>query len=96
MYNKRARLDDSAEVSLGLYMNSSANTSSPYDEMLDDGAQEPAGDFSGSQLRRGDLQGYLEPALKARVDKYVQECVADAVERIVGLKVHVFSRSKNY
>ena len=71
MSYKRARLDDSAEVSLGLYLNSSANTSSPYDEMPDDGAQGPAGDFSGSQLRRGDLQGYLQPALKARVDKYV-------------------------
>ena len=80
---KRTRLDDSAEVSMGLYMDSSANTSSPYDQMPDDGAQGPAGDFSGSQLRRGDLQGYLQPALKARVDKYVQECVADAVERAV-------------
>ena len=27
-----------------------------------------------------DLQGYLQPALKARVDQYVQQCVADAVE----------------
>ena len=80
---KRTRYDDSAEVSLGLYMDSSANTSSPYDQMPDDGAQGPAGNFSGSQLWRGDLQGYLQPALKARVDKYVQECVADAVERAV-------------
>ena len=65
-----------------LYMNTSADSSSPYD-IPDDGAQGPAGDFSGSQVRRGDLQGYLQPALKARVDKYVQECVADAVERAV-------------
>ena len=83
MSYKRARLDDSAEVNLGLYLNSSANTSSPYDEMPDDGAQGPAGDFSRSQLRHGDLQGYLQPALKARVDKNVQECVADAVEHAV-------------
>ena len=41
MSYKRARLDDSAEVSLGLYLNSSANTSSPYDQMPDDGAQGP-------------------------------------------------------
>ena len=81
--SKWARLDDSAEVNLGLYLNSSANTSSPYDEIPDDGAQGPAGDLSGSQLWRGDLQGYLQPALKARVDKYVQERVADAVERAV-------------
>ena len=83
MSYKRTRYDDSAEGSLGLYMNTSANSSSPYDQMPDDGAQGPAGDFSGSQLRRGDLQGYLQPALKARVDKYVQECIADAVERAV-------------
>ena len=43
----------------------------------------PAGDFSGSQVRRGDLQDYLQPAVKARVDQYVQQCVADAVERAV-------------
>ena len=30
--SKLARLDDSAEVNLGLYLNSSANTSSPYDK----------------------------------------------------------------
>ena len=65
MSYKRARLDDSAEVSLGLYMNSSANTSSPYDEMPDDGAPGPAGNFSGSRLRRGDLQGYLQPVERA-------------------------------
>ena len=81
---KRTRLDDSSrsEVSMRLYMNTSADSSSPYD-IPDDGAQGPAGDFSGSQVRRGDLQGYLQPALKARVDKYVQECVADAVERAI-------------
>ena len=81
---KRTRLDDSSrsEASMRLYMNTSADSSSPYD-IPDDGAQGPAGDFSGSQVRRGDLQGYLQPALKARVDKYVLECVADAVERAV-------------
>ena len=83
--SKRARLDDSAEVNLRLYLNSSANTScpSPYDKILDDDALGPAGDLSGSQLRRRDLQGYLQPALKARMDKYIQERVADAVERAV-------------
>ena len=39
---KRTRYDDSAEVSLGLYMDSSANTSSPYDQMPDDGTQDPS------------------------------------------------------
>ena len=81
---KRTRLDDSSrsEASMRLYMNNSADSSNPYD-IPDDGAQGPAGDFSGSQVRRGDLQGYLQPALKARVDQYVQECVADAVEHAV-------------
>ena len=81
---KRTRLDDTSrsEASMRLYMNNSADSSNPYD-IPDDGAQGPAGDFSGSQVRRGDLQGYLQPALKARVDQYVQECVADAVERAV-------------
>ena len=83
MSYKRTRYDDSAEGSLGLYMKTSANSSSPYDQMQEDGAQGPVGNFSGSQLRRGDLQGYLQPALKAQVDKYVQECIADAVERAV-------------
>ena len=82
--SKRARLNnDSAD--LRLFLNSSANTSFPsaYDEIPNDDALGPAGDLSGSQLRRGDLQGYLQPALKARVDRYIQECVADAVERAV-------------
>ena len=81
---KRTRLDDSSrsEASMQLYMNTSADSSSPYD-IPDDGTQGPAGDFSGSQVRRGDLQGYLQPALKARVDKYVQERIVDAVERAV-------------
>ena len=84
--SKRARLDDdSADLNLRLYLNSSANTSfpSPFDEIPGDDALGPAGDFSGSQLRRGDLQGYLQPSLKARVDKYIQERVADAVEPAV-------------
>ena len=87
--SKRARFDDDSP-DLGLFLNSSVNTSfpSPYDEIPDDDAVEsaalgPAGDLSGSQLRRGDLQGYLQPALKARVDRYIQERVADAVERAV-------------
>ena len=81
---KRTRLDDSSpsEASMRLHMNASADSSNPYD-IPDDGAQWPAGNFSGSQVRRGDLQGYLQPALKARVDQYVQQCVADAVERAV-------------
>ena len=65
-----------------LHMDASADSLNPYD-IPHDGAQWPAGDFSGSQVRRGDLQGYLQPALKARVDQYVQQCVADAVERAV-------------
>ena len=82
--SKRARLDDDS-ADLRLFLNSSANTSFPsaYDEIPDDDALGPAGDLSGSQLRRGDLQGYLQPALKARVDRYIQERVADAVEHAV-------------
>ena len=81
---KRTRLDDSSpsEASMRLHMDASADSLNPYD-IPDDGAQWPAGDFSGSQVRRGDLQGYLQPAFKARVDQYVQQCVADAVERAV-------------
>ena len=63
-------------------MDASADSLNPYD-IPDDVAQWPAGDFSGSQVRRGDLQDYLQPAVKARVDQYVQQCVADAVERAV-------------
>ena len=82
--SKRARLDDYSP-DLRLFLNSSVNTSFPsaYDEIPDDDALGPVGDLSGSQLRRGDLQGYLQPALKARVDRYIQERVADAVERAV-------------
>ena len=79
---------DSADMRL--FLNSSVNSSStsPYDELRDDDAVEsaalgPVGVGSGSQLQRGDLQGYLQPALKARVDRYIQERVADAVERAV-------------
>ena len=79
-----------ASANLSLFLNDSINTSStsPYDEFLDDdafvgAALGPAGDGSGSQLQRGDLQGHLQPALKARVDRYIEECVADAVERAV-------------
>ena len=87
--SKRARIDDdSADVRL--FLNSTLNSSSPspYDEIPDDDAVEsaalgPTGNGSGSQLQRGDLQGYLQPALKARVDRYIQERVADAVERVV-------------
>ena len=51
---KRTRLDDSSrsEASMRLYMNTSDDSSSPYD-IPDDGAQGPAGDFSGSQVWRG-------------------------------------------
>ena len=84
-----ARIDDDSP-DLRLFLNSSVNSSSPspYDEIPDDDAVESAalgtaGDLSGSQLWRGDLQGYLQPALKARVDRYIQERVADAVERAV-------------
>ena len=80
--------DDSGNMRL--FLNSSVNSSStsPYDELPDDDAVEsaalgPAGDGSGSQLQHGDLQGYLQHALKARVDRYIQERVADAVERAV-------------
>ena len=81
---KRTRLDDSSpsDASMRLHMDASADSLNPYD-IPDDGAQWPAGDFSGSQVRCGDLQGYLQPAVKARVDQYVQQCVADAVERAV-------------
>ena len=90
--SKRARManDSVASVDLGLFLNSSVNSSStsPYDELSDDDAVEsathgPAGDGSGSQLQRGDLPGHLQPALKARVDRYIQERVGDAVERAV-------------
>ena len=73
-----------------MFVNDSINTpsTSPYDEFPDNDAVEvaalgPAGDGSGSQLQRGDLQGHLHPALKARVDRYIEERVADAVERAV-------------
>ena len=81
---KRTRLDDSSpsNASMRLHMDASADSLNPYD-IPDDVAQWPAGDFSGSQVRRGDLQDYLQPAVKARVDQYVQQCVADAVERAV-------------
>ena len=64
--------DDSANMRL--FLNSSVNSSStsPYDELPDNDAVESAA-----------LQGYLQPALKARVDRYIQEPVADAVERAV-------------
>ena len=87
--SKRAIMDDDS-ADMRLFLNSSVNSSStsPYDELPDDDAVEsaalgPAGDGSGSQLQRWDLQGYLQPALKARVDRYIQERVADAVERAV-------------
>ena len=87
--SKRARMDDDS-AHMRLFLNSSVNSSStsPYDELPDDDAVEsaalgPAGDGSGSQLQRGDLQGCLQPALKDRVDRYIQERVADAVERAV-------------
>ena len=79
--SKRARMDNDsvalvASANLSLFLNSSVNTSStsPYDEFADDdavesAAQGPAGNASGSQLQRGDLQGYLQPALKARLDR---------------------------
>ena len=80
--------DDSPDMRL--YLNSTLNSSSPssYDEIPDDDAVEsaalgPAGDGSGSQLQGGDLQGYLQPALKAQVDMYIQERVVDAVEHAV-------------
>ena len=73
--SKQARMDDDS-ANMRLFLNSSVNSSStsPYDELPDDEAVEsaalgPAGDRSGSQLQRGDLQGYLQPALKARVDR---------------------------
>ena len=79
--SKRARIDDDSP-DLRLFLNSSINSSSPspYDEIPDDDAVEraalgPAGDLSGSQLRRGDLQGYLQSALKAQVDRYIQGAV---------------------
>ena len=82
--------DSVASADLSLFLNDSFNTTStsPYDELPDDDAVEsaalgPAGDASGSQLQRGDLQGHLQTALKARVDRYIQERVADAVERAV-------------
>ena len=55
---KRTRLDDSSrsEASMRLYMNASADSSNPYD-IPDDGAQGPAGDFSGSQVWRGGPPG---------------------------------------
>ena len=88
--SKQARINDDSP-DLRLFLNSSVNSSfpSPYDEIPDDDAVDsaalgPAGDLSGSQLRRGDLQGYLQPALKTWVDRYIQERVADAVERLVG------------
>ena len=96
--SKRARMDNDSVASvasvgsanLNLFLNSSVNTSStsPYDDFPDNDTVEsaahgPAGDGSGSQLQRGDLQGHLEPALKALVDRYIQERVADAVERAV-------------
>ena len=93
--SKRARMDNDsvasvASANLSLFLNSSVKTSStsPYDDFPDDDAVEsaahrPTGDGSGSQLKLGDLQGHLQPALKARVDRYIQECVADAVERAV-------------
>ena len=80
--------DDSADMRLFLNYSVNSSSTSPYDEIPDNDAVEsaalgPAGDGSGSQLQRGDLQGYLQPALKARVDRYIQERVADAVERAV-------------
>ena len=79
-----------ASANLSLFLNSSVNTSStsPYDDFPDNDAVEsaahgPAGNGSGTQLQRGDLQGHLQPALKARVDRYIQERVTDAVERAV-------------
>ena len=93
--SKLARMDNDslasvASANLSLFLNSSVNASStsPYDDFLDDdavesAAHEPAGDGSGSQLQRRDLQGHLQPALKARVDRYIQESVADAVEPAV-------------
>ena len=67
--SKRARFDDDSP-DLRLFLNSSVNTSfpSPYDEIPDDDAVESAA---------------LQPALKAWVDRYIQERVADAVERAV-------------
>ena len=43
----------------------------------------PRATFLDPRSGVGDLQGYLQPALKARLDQYVQQCVADAVERAV-------------
>ena len=66
--SKRARMDDDS-ADMRLFLNSSVNSSStsPYNELPDNDAVEsaalgPAGDGSGSQLHRGDLQGYLQPA----------------------------------
>ena len=66
--SKRARIDDDSP-DLRLFLSSSVNSScpSPYDEIPDDDALGPAGNLSGSQLRRGDLQGYLQPALNTFV-----------------------------
>ena len=77
-----------ASANLSLFLNSSVNSTSPFDDFPDNDAVEsathgPKGDGSGSQLQRGDLQGHLQPALKARVDRYIQERVTDAVERAV-------------
>ena len=66
-------------------MDASADSLNPYD-IPDDGAQWPVGDFSGSQVRRGGPPGLPATCSQGpRVDQYVQQCVADAVERAVAI-----------
>ena len=81
---KRARMGNDS-MNLGLHLDDTSTTPSTrvYDKFLDDDAEVeadlgPTGDGSGSQP-----QGHLHPALQARVDRYVKERVAEAVEHVV-------------
>ena len=81
---KRTRLDDSSpsNASMRLHMDASADSLNPYD-IPDDVAQWPAGDFSWIPGPAWGPPGLPATCSQGRVDQYVQQCVADAVERAV-------------